>query len=103
MGGTSIWMSRRGRTSSTTGIPEWNDARFLDHQARCWVLRERLRRTFWKGPGPCPRAVRLDTRPYLENCTVDASIFAGRKTSDKSLRDRKVEQNCQSRNLWSSY
>ena len=83
MGGTSIWMSRRGRHSSTTGSPEWNERRSLDHQARCWVLRERLRRTFWKGPGPCPRAVRLDTRPYLENCTVDASIFA--ESSDSAI------------------
>jgi len=46
MGGTSIWMSRRGRHSSTAGSPEWNERRSLDHQARCWVLKERLRRTF---------------------------------------------------------
>ena len=100
MGGTSIWMSRRGREFSTAGSPEWNDTRILDHQARCWVLKERLRRDF--GPrvlAPSHVEARLDTCPYLENCTVDASIFAGRKTSDKSLRDRKVEQNCQSRSV----
>jgi len=46
MGGTSIWMSRWGRHSSTTGSPEWNECQSLDHQARCWVLKERLRRDF---------------------------------------------------------
>ena len=35
------------------------------------------------GPGPCSRAVRLDTCPYLENCTVDASIFA--ESSDSAI------------------
>jgi hypothetical protein len=42
--------------------------------ARCWVLRERSRDTnLGSGPRKPVRAGR-STRPYLENCIVNASI-----------------------------
>ena len=76
MGGTSIWMSSLDTSSKysrlvRSGTDRWNDI----HQARCWVLRERLRRTSDRGPVAAFHGERQDTRPYLENCTVDASIL----------------------------
>jgi hypothetical protein len=59
------------------------------HQAHCWVLRDRV--IDFSGP-PSPRTVRVGIRrrqartrwgrrPYLENYTVDASIFVARQAT----------------------
>ena len=102
MGGTSIWMSRLGPHPSTAGLPEWNGRENNTHQARCWVLRERLRRTFGPGPHLSSHDVRRGHRPYLENCTVDASILLVFGPAnylcaiERSNRIAKVD-------LWSSY
>ena len=83
-----------GFLSSTSGLPEWNDSNHLETSG-----------TLLGPEGPAapilriagfrhgPRARWRDTRPYLENCTVDASIFAGRKTSNISARPQGRMQN----------
>ena len=55
------------------------------------------------GPSTCLRAVGLDTRPYLENCTVDASIFA--ESSDSAINLCAIERSNRIAkvDLWSSY
>jgi hypothetical protein len=55
------------------------------------------------GPGTCLRAVGLDTRPYLENCTVDASIFAESSDSAINLCATERSNRIAKVDLWSSY
>jgi hypothetical protein len=76
-----------GSWLSTSGSPEWKNTGHLETSGTLLgpegpaapILRI-------AGSRHCPRARWRDTRPYLENCTVDASIFAGRKTSNISAR-----------------
>ena len=51
-------------------------------RARCWVLRERaLSLPSDRGAPPRMRGCARRDRPYLENCTVDASINCSRQVN----------------------
>jgi len=92
MGGTSIWMSRSGPHHKYSRLVRSGTRLVrIDHQARCWVLRERLCRTF--GSGPCLR--RTDAGGGTARTLRTAQwTRASCWSSDQhlSLRDRKIEQ-----------
>jgi hypothetical protein len=78
--GTSTTRCRR-TAGQYNPFGEWNLSARRRHRAHCWVLKDQETDSF--GPG-VPRTTGWcrharfwlsRARPYLENCTVDASIF----------------------------
>ena len=62
-------------SGSHSGTESWPGSR--PGRARCWVLRERppVGLTSTRTGSPAVRRLGVRDRPYLENCTVDASII----------------------------
>src|ERR1700734_214811 len=67
--------------STSSGTEGWR--RWRTGRARCWVLRERAKAIPYRTGTPMPRMrhCALRDRPYLENCTVDASINCSRQVN----------------------
>ena len=85
--GSSLWstgylVSSSAKSVSTSSGTE-GCRRWRSGLARCWVLRERAKAIPYRTGTPLPRMrhCALRYRPYLENCTVDASINCSRQVN----------------------
>src|SRR3954447_17432518 len=89
-GTSTIWPVLAGSLVSTAASRRGTTGRNAESgQAHCWVLRDRATDSSGPSPPRTPRSRNTDgqartwrwIRPYLENYTVDASIFVARQAT----------------------